>query len=53
MHMYYAFGNHIYTLSSAPLMYSLFGRHISFSLFMAIIFNIMYTYESIHNTNAY
>ena len=33
MHKYYAFSNHIYTFSFVPLMYSLFGRHISFSLF--------------------
>ena len=29
---HYAFGSHIYTFSSVPLMYSLFGRHISFFL---------------------
>ena len=51
MHMYYAFGNHIYTFSSVQLTYSLFGRHISFSLFLPIHFNIISV--SIHNTNAY
>ena len=30
------FGNHIYTFSSVPPMYSFFGRHISFSLLMSI-----------------
>ena len=34
-------------------MYSLFGRHISFSLFMSINFNIIHKCVSIHNTNAY
>ena len=50
MHMYYAFCNHIYV--SVPLMYSPFGRHISFSLSTAINFNIIHTCVSIHNTNA-
>ena len=52
MHMYYAFVNHIYTFSSVLLMYSLFGRHISFSLFRPINLTL-YTCVSIHNINAY
>ena len=36
MNMYYAFGNYIYTFSSVLLMYSLSGRHISFSHFVSI-----------------
>ena len=52
-HMSYSFGNNIYTFSSVPLMYSWFGRHISFSLFMSINFNITHIYVSVHNTNAY
>ena len=39
--MYYAFGNHFYTFSSVPPMYSLSGRHISFFSFMPIYFNIL------------
>ena len=53
MHIYYAFHNHIYTFSSVPLKYALFARHISFSLFMLINFNIIHTCISIHNTKAY
>ena len=53
MYMYNTFGNHIYILSSVPLIYSLFSRHISFSLFMSITFNIIHTCVSIHNTNTY
>ena len=53
MIMYYAFGNHIYTFSSVPHKYSFFCRHISFSVFMQINFNILHTYVSIYNTNAY
>ena len=34
VYMYCVLGNHIYTFPSVPLMYSLFGIHISFSLFM-------------------
>ena len=34
-------------------MYSLFGRHILFSLFMPITFESTNTYVSINNTNAY
>ena len=43
----------IYTFSSVLLMYSWFIRHISFSLFMPINFNIIHTYVSIHDTSAY
>ena len=53
MHTYYAFGNHIYTFSSMPLMFSLFGKHISFSFFIQINFNIIHICASIHSTNAY
>ena len=53
MHMYYASGNHINTFSSVPLMYSWFGRHIYFSLFMLINFNIILTCVSLHSTNIY
>ena len=49
----YAFGNYIYPFSSVTLMYSLFGRHISFSLFMPINLNIIHTCVSICNINAY
>ena len=51
--MYYAFGNHIYTFPSVPLRYFLFGRHISFSVFMPNNFNIIHTCVSIHNTYVY
>ena len=53
MHMYFAFGNNFYIISSVPLVYSLFDRHISFSLFMSINFNIIHILVSINNTNAY
>ena len=53
MHTYYAFGNYMYTFSFVPLMYSLFGKHISFSLFIQINFKIIHTYVSIHSTNTY
>ena len=36
-----------------PLMYSLFGRHISFSSFTPITFEIIHTCVSIQNTNAH
>ena len=53
MHTCYTFGNYIYTFSSVPLMYSLFGKHISFSLFIQINFNIIHTCTSIHSSNTY
>ena len=52
MHMYYVFGSHIDTFSSVTFMYSLVGRHISFS-FMPINFNIIHKYVPICSTNAY
>ena len=49
--MYYTFGNHIYTFPSVPLMYSSFGRDISFSLSVPRNFNIINTHLSLHSIN--
>ena len=49
--MFYTFGNHTYSFSSITLLYSWFGRHISFSLYMTKTFEF-YTYVPIQSTNA-
>ena len=42
MHIYYAFGTHIH-YHQQPLIYSLFGRHILFSVFMLITLKAWHT----------
>ena len=53
MHMYNAFDNHIYSFSSMILMYYMYSRHISFSLFIPITFEIVHTFVSIQNANTH
>ena len=51
MHMFYVIGNCIYSFSSRPFMYYLFGRHPSFPLFMPVTLEIVHISVSIQNTN--
>ena len=58
--MYHVFGNHIYSFSPMTtyilllwqlLIYYSFGRHVSFSLFMPITFEVSCIFVYIQNTN--
>ena len=53
IHKYFTFGSLICFLTSATTSVFLVGLHISFSLFMPVTFEIIFTCVSLQNTNAY